>query len=304
AISPSGPTIDSGQSITLTSHASGGTPPLLYQWYSDSSCQAPLPGTTSSTYTAFPTTTTSYSYKVTDSAYSSEALCSGGDLVTVSPTLFAGDITPSTPLINSGQSITLSTNPSGGTTPYHYQWFSGASPSCSSDTTLLGTTQIQSVSPAANTYYCYSVTDSAFAPSTQSSATDLVTTNTILTAGPITPSTPAIDNGQTITLSANPSGGTTPYHYQWYSEATFTSAIPTTSSPTYSASPDINTTYSYTVTDSAYSPVSRCSSGDTVTVNPALAAQTITPSGQTIDSGQSITLTTHTTGRTGSLSYQ
>src|SRR5205823_13679393 len=155
AISPSGPTIDSGQSITLTSHASGGTPPLLYQWYSDSSCQAPLPGTTSSTYTASPTTTTSYSYKVADSAYSPETLCSGGDLVTVSPTLFAGDITPSTPLINSGQSITLSTNPSGGTRPYHYQWFSGPSPSCSSDTTLLATTQIQSVSPAANAYYGY-----------------------------------------------------------------------------------------------------------------------------------------------------
>src|SRR5207247_358996 len=171
---------------------------------------------------------------------------------------------------------------------------------------LLGTTQTQSVSPAANTYYCYSVTDSAFAPSTQSSATDLVTTSTILTAGPITPSTPAIDNGQTITLSANPSGGTTPYHYQWYQSTSQTcpsgNPLPGTAS-TLSVSPASNTYYSYTVTDSAYSPVSRCSSGDTVTVNPALVAQTITPSGQTIDSGQSITLTTHTSGGTGALSY-
>src|SRR5207247_3897383 len=97
---------------------------------------------------------------------------------------------------------------------YPCQLVSRATPSFLSDTPILGTPLIQSVSPPANTYYCYSVTVSAFPPSTQSSATDLVTTNTILTAGPITPSTPAIDNGQTISLSANPSGGTTTYHYQ------------------------------------------------------------------------------------------
>src|SRR5206468_10434308 len=82
----------------------------------------------------------------------------------------------------------------------------------------------------------------------------LVTTNTILTAGPITPSTPAIDNGQTITLSANPSGGTTPYHYQWYQSASQTcpsgSPLPSTAS-TLSVSPASNTYYCYTVTDSS-----------------------------------------------------
>src|SRR5207247_8826207 len=135
---------------------------------------------------ASPTTTTAYPYRVTDSAYSPKPLCSTGNLVTVSPTLAAGDITPSTPSINSGQTITLSANPSGGTTPYHYQWYSGGSSICASDTALLGTTQTQSVSPAVNTYYCYSVTDSAFTPLTQSSATDLVSTDPILTAGPIT----------------------------------------------------------------------------------------------------------------------
>src|SRR5438093_1856760 len=99
AISPSGPTIDSGQSISIASHASGGTLPLSYQWYSDSSCLEPISGATSSTYMASPTTTTSYSYRVTDSAYSPKPLCSTGNLVTVSPTLAAGDITPSTPSI-------------------------------------------------------------------------------------------------------------------------------------------------------------------------------------------------------------
>src|SRR5205823_5402163 len=150
-----------------------------------------------------------------------------GNLVTVSPTLAAGDITPSTPSINSGQTITLSANPSGGTTPYHYQWYSGGSSICASDTALLGTTQTQSVSPAVNTYYCYSVTDSSTgsrAPSATSPAT-LVTVNPALIAGLVTPSSPTIDNGQVILLTANPLYGTTPYHYQWYSDGACTTAI-------------------------------------------------------------------------------
>src|SRR5207249_8316039 len=134
----------------------------------------------------------------------------------------AATLLPPTRWTNAGRSIPPPTNPPVGPTPNHSQCSSEASPSACPDTTLLAPPQTRSVSPAANTYYCYSVTDSAFAPSTQSSATDLVTTNTILTAGPITPSTPAIDNGQTITLSANPSGGTTPYHYQWYQSASQT----------------------------------------------------------------------------------
>src|SRR5207249_2023939 len=354
---------------------------------------------TTSTYMATPTTTTSYSYRVTDSAYSPKPLCSTGNLVTVSPTLAAGDSTPSTPSINSGQTITLSANSSGGTTPYHYQWYSGGSSICASDTALLGTTQTQSVSPAVNTYYCYSVTDSAFTPFTQSSATDLVSTDPILTAGPITPSSPAIDNGQTITLSANPTGGTapyhyqwyqstsltcpygntlpsttstlsvspstntyycytvtdsstgspapsatspatlvtvnpaliaglvtpssptidngqvilltanplygtTPYHYQWYSDGACTTAIASATTATYTASPSSSATYSYAVTDSAFSPISHCSSGDSITVNPALVPQAITPTSSTIDSGQTITLTAHSSGGTGTLAYQ
>src|SRR5207249_9567848 len=86
AISPSGTTIESGQSISIASHASAGTLPLSYQWYSDSTRLEPKSGATSSTYMASPTTTTSYSYRVTDSAYSPKPLSSTGNLVTVSHT--------------------------------------------------------------------------------------------------------------------------------------------------------------------------------------------------------------------------
>src|SRR5205823_10653659 len=44
-----------------------------------------------------------------------------------------------------------------------------------------------------------------------------ITVNGGLSAGPITPNVPSIDAGESVTLSANASDGTTPYSYQWYS---------------------------------------------------------------------------------------
>src|SRR5207245_10598689 len=116
----------------------------------------------------------------------------------------------------------------------------------------------------------------------------------------------AIDTGQSITLSANPSGGTTPYTYQWYSVASCLSGslISGATSSTYIASPSATTTYSYTVTDSSQATpgASQCSMGDLVTLNPILVAGAITPPSPTLDNGQSITLTSHVTGSTPSLS--
>ncbi len=306
AISPSAPAIDAGQSIALTSNPSGGTAPYAYQWYSDGACTTAITPATTATFNTSPSVTSTYSVKVTDSASSSQ--CSLGDTVTVNPTLVAGAVTPSTPVIDSGQSITLGANSSGGTAPYHYQWYSGASASCSSDTTLLGTTATQFVSSTANTYYCYTVTDSAFVPATQSPAADLVTVDPALVAGPISPLGPTIDSGQSVTLISNPSGGTSLYSYQWFAAASCTSGslISGAISPAYTASPPSTTNYFYKVTDSSQgSPsASQCSPGDLVTVNPALVVGAITPSNPTVDSGQSITLTSHASGGTPSLSYR
>jgi hypothetical protein len=306
AITPSSPTIDSGQSIALTSSPSGGTAPYSYQWYTSSGCATgPISGATGSTYLASPASTTSYYYRVTDSAYSPVSQCSLGDAITVHAALVAGAVTPSARIIDSGQSITLTAHASGGTTPYSYQWYSGSSATCSSDTSALGTASTQSVSPASSTYYCYKVTDaSAGTPNSVSSSTDLVTVNPPLVAGSITPSSPTIDNGQSVTLTSAASGGTTPYTYQWYIGASCNAAISGKTASTYSASPGSTSTYSYKVTDAAGSPISQCSSGDIVTVNPALSAGAITPSSPTIDSGQSITLTAHASGGTAPYSYK
>jgi hypothetical protein len=93
-------------------------------------------------------------------------------------------------------------------------------------------------------------------------ATDLVTVNSALSAGSVTPSAPSIDNGQSITLTANPTGGTTPYSYSW-SDVTCTEGQ---TSQTCTTSPSSTTMATVQVTDSAYSHVSDTAT-DTITVN-------------------------------------
>jgi len=318
-ISPSSRTIDSGQSITLTVSWSGGTSTYTVKLYgsSTSSCSSAstLISTTSAvsgTSTPFPvspTTNTYYCATVTDSANSSFTTpASSADLVTVNTALVANAISPSAPKIDSGQSITLTANPLGGTTPYTYQWYSGSSATCSSDTTKLGTTSTQSVNPTSSTYYCYTVTDASTNAPTVSSATDSVTVDPTLTAGAITPSAPTIDSGQSITLTANPLGGTTPYTYQWYSGSSATCSSDTTllgTAPTQSVNPTSSTYYCYTVKDaSTGTPAASATSvTDLVTVNLALTAPVISVSPTSISSGGSSTLSTTTSFSGGTSTY-
>src|SRR5207245_6289638 len=96
----------------------------------------------------------------------------------------------------------------------------------------------------------YTVADAS--SSTQSSSTDLVSVNPILVAGSVTPPSTAIDNGQSITLTANPSGGTGPYHYQWYSSANSACpGTPATPTGTLSVSPSSRPSYCYPLTASS-----------------------------------------------------
>ena len=310
AITPSSPVIDSGQSITLSAHPAGGTAPYTYQWYTGASCTTPISGATGSTYSASPTSTTTYYYKVTDSSSGTpETACSNGDTVTVKSALSAGAITTSvSPKFDTGQSVTLTSHASGGTGPYSYQWYTApSSGTCNTgDTAISGATSstyaIPTSTGAGTYYYCYIVTDtgvtSGATPAGVGSTTDTVVISSTLSAGAITPSSPKIDSGQSITLTANPSGGTTPYTYAWYTSSSCSGAS-LGSAATYSPSPTSTTTYYYKVTDSSsVSAETACSAGDTVTVNSALAAGSISPSAPITESGQPITLSASWSGGT------
>jgi len=99
-------------------------------------------------------------YLVEDSSKS--VAYSAPDEVIVNGPFRPGAITPASPSAQVGQFLQLTANPTGGTLPYHYQWYTGPSSGCSSDGAISGgTTSTLVVTPPDSTYYCYVVTDSS-----------------------------------------------------------------------------------------------------------------------------------------------
>lgn len=263
SLSPSSATIDSGQATTFTASPSGGTTPYSYVWNLPSGVSVSSGcASTSATCTVTSATPGGYSVSVTVSDGAGESGTTGASSLTVNPLPTAGPVTPSSPIIDSGQPITLTVNPTGGTGPDAYQWYTSSD--CTTSPVAGATSSTYSPSPTSTTTYYVLVTDATGATSCSSGAA--VTVNSALTAGAITPASPSITKGSSVTLTANPSGGTPSYSYQWYSGSSCTSLIAGATSSTYAASPTSTTTYYYEVTDSASTPESACSAGDKVTV--------------------------------------
>ncbi len=267
AVSPSSATIDSGQSILLTSTSpSGGTPTYTYAWRSgtSSTCASDtaVAGQTTSTYTPAPTVTTDYCVQYGDASAGTPTAVAYSNVVTVTvnSALVAGTVTPSSATIDYGQTITLSsTAPSGGTPTYTYAWRSGASATCTGDTAVSGqTSSTYAVSPTVSTYYCvqYGDSSSGTPAAVAYSNVVLVTVNPTLVAGSVTPASPAIDTGQSITLtSAAPTGGTPSYTYAWRSGTSSTCAsdalVSGQTTTTYTISPTAATDYCVQYGDSS-----------------------------------------------------
>ena len=114
------------------------------------------------------------------------------------------------------------------------------------------------------------------------------------------PSSATVDVGQLVTYSASVSGGTSPYTYQWYRNGVL---VGTSATYLYTATTaDLTAgtfTISVTVTDSVNNVVA--SSTETVTVDPVLVAPTVLASPNTVDQGQTSSLTT--TVSTGASPY-
>jgi hypothetical protein len=307
AISPASPTIDKGQSVLLTANPSGGTPVYTFQWYNGTpaACKTLISWATNSTYLAQPSTNMSFCYSLSDGSADITPVTSATDTVTVEPAFSPGTATPAAPGIDLGQSLTLTATASGGKPAYTYQWYSGDSSTCTLDTTLLGTTVSQVVSPTTPTYYCYSVTDRAYSPQRLYSPADKVSVNPELVPGSVTSTSSVLDENQSATLTARPSNGTPLYHFVWYQGTSPNCANDSTKitgaiSAKVTVTPTTTTYYCYIVGDSSVGTpaASGSSAAYKLTVNPTLDNKAILPHSPTINQGQYVVLQANVSGGT------
>ncbi|MDE1881000.1 MAG: hypothetical protein KGI89_10700, partial [Euryarchaeota archaeon] len=325
-ITPASPTIDSGQFLLLTSHPAGGTTPYsAYQWFTGTACGTAITGATGSTYNANPASTTSYSYKVTDSASSPVSVCSAVDTVSVNLALTNPALSPTSESIDSGQSVSFSASWTGGTASFTAKLdTSTSSSSCTGLVVVQAVASASSpqaftaVAPTSTTYYCATITDSSAAGSvtTTTGTPVVITVNAALSVPALSPGSESIDSGQSVTFSASWSGGTSAFTAKLDTSTSSSSCtglvtvqtVPSATSPqSFTAvSPASTTYYCATVTDSSGSGAvtTTTASPVVITVNAALVAGIPTPTSVTIDAGQTKVLTNAATGGTSPFTWQ
>jgi hypothetical protein len=289
SISPSSVVMDVGQSRTFTSSVSGGTSPYSYQWYLNG---VAVSDATNASWTFTPSSSGSYNVYlvITDSlgvqATSNTATVTADGALSVTAS-------PSTVVMDVGQSQLFNSSVTGGASPYSYQWYLDGSPV--SGATNASWTYTPS-SPGSHNVYV-KVTDAVSDVAT--SNTIPVTVNAELSAS-ITPTSATLDLGQSQFFNSTVSGGTSPYSYQWYLNG---AAVSGATSPSWTVTPP--STGSYTVDAKVTDSVSDTATSNTATVsvNAALSV-TISPTSVTMDVGQNQTFTSSLSGGTGPYSYQ
>ncbi|MBK9255211.1 MAG: carboxypeptidase regulatory-like domain-containing protein [Saprospiraceae bacterium] len=252
-------TVCPGGQVNLNGYAVGGKPGYTYNWSNGLGA--------GQNKTVTPTTTTTYRVTATDTNS-----CTSTDEVTINvspaPNVNAGvDAT-----ICTGQSIIITANATGGTSPYTYAWNNG-----------LGSGASKTVNPGSNTTYIVTVTDSKGCTATD----DIVITvgsNINLTANGAT-----ICLGAVAQISASASQGSSPYIYYW-SDGLGTGA-------TKNVSPSATKTYTVTVEDN-----NGCTktATATVTVRPLPSVQT---SSNQVCAGSTLNISSTPSGGTPGYTY-
>ena len=196
-----------------------------------------------------------------------------------------------------GYSATLTADATGGVTPYTYLWYwaNGTATNNRNDNFVL-------TESTAGTYGMYvKVTDDDGSGVSVDSSTYNEVFNALPTVSASASQT-TVDVGQSFTLTATASKGTTPYSYVWFWANNGTPISGATSS-TYTTSLSATGTYYYEVKVTDAIGASADSNEIIITGDPALTVS-ITASTSTIDYGQSVTFTASASGGSGSYSYQ
>ena len=330
SISPSTAVIDAGQSANLTVTCTGaGTAPYTVKLTSSASpsCSGAVSTglnmtglfSTSAHFQTTPRTTVYYCAEVTDSATSPQSATTPSSSGITVNTALSPRVVLAPSAIDTGQSVNLRAivDLSTGTPPYSVTLYYGDSPVCLLDKTVAEVTSgfnpvegaagpsatFDIPTPGVQKFYCASVTDGSDAPASASSPFAIFSVNMPLSAT-ISPGTPKVDSGQSLTLAAVASHGTLPYGYQWYDGTDCSNAISGRTSSTYSTGV-LNATKSYSVKvmdGSLGTPHALVCVNTTVTVSPALVP-TLLLSPSAMDAGQAVTVTATVSWTGGATSF-
>ncbi len=191
SVSLSGDTaIDAGQTETLKASLSGGTGPFTVNFvYTNNGVVANTvtgvnAGGTANYIFAPAAGTYTYNAIATDTGTTTPYIFNSvGSTITVNNVLGTPTLTPSNPVISSGQSVTFTASWSGGTPTYGASLYSSSTSTCNQQSTLVqqqidltgSSATFNSIAPSQNAYYCVVVTDNAINPSNSVAITGGIT---------------------------------------------------------------------------------------------------------------------------------
>ena len=274
----SNPQYCAGATIQLNSTPSGGSTPYSYIW------SGPLSFTSHAedTIRSNATTTMSGIYSVTVTDVNGCKANASTGFVTVNGGL-SGTASSNSPVC-SGGAINLTVLPGGGTAPYHFSW------SGPSFTSSIQSPTINGASNANAGTYTVAFVDSNGCTDTLSTQVTVNPTGTVNVS-----SNSPVCSGDSLGLSATPSGGTAPFSYSWTGPS-FTSNAQNPSR--LNAQTSYSGTYSVVVTDSNQC-ISNGSTSVTINARPSVGAFSNSP----VCEGQQIHLSASPSGGTPGYSY-
>ena len=218
-----------GTPSNLSAIASGGTPSLTYQWYSNSinsvSGASPISLATSATYTPSTVSAGTTYYFCQISAGGSGCATINSSIVSVvvvpDPSISANPLSSQTLCLNGSPQV-LTVSASGGTPSLSYQWYSNTVNN-TSGTIISGATSSSYSPPTSSTgtiyYYCIVSASGSGCGSVNSSVVSVTINPQITISSQPLASQTLCNGGIANALVVSSSGGSGSYNYQWYSNS-------------------------------------------------------------------------------------